>query len=303
MISSFLPVFAIAGFFATVGCAPLPQTNTQEAPAWRIATWNLEHLAEADGTGCRPRQEADYADLRRHAATLDADVIAFQEVESKAAAERVFDPAKYDIVISGRPQTARGGTCHGAAGQSIRHQDVGFAIRKGLRWTRNPDVSDLGLRNPDLRWGVDVTLEGRYPLRLLAVHLKSGCNSGRSETDPDCPILFSQLSVLERWVDSRGAGREPFAILGDWNRRLSSKGDQFFGTLDRPQLAWGDLSLTDPGTGATCDPRFQEFIDHIVVSPAVAGRVVAASFSEYKYPGTGARHPSDHCPVSVLVKR
>lgn len=36
----------------------------------KVASWNLEHLAERDGDGCSPRKEADYADLRRHAAAL-----------------------------------------------------------------------------------------------------------------------------------------------------------------------------------------------------------------------------------------
>lgn len=59
----------------------------------KIASWNMEHLAERDGEGCRPRTEADYADLRRHVEALEADVVAFQEVQNRAAAERVFDPA------------------------------------------------------------------------------------------------------------------------------------------------------------------------------------------------------------------
>ena len=42
----------------------------------RIATWNLEHLAEEEGAGCRERNEADYALLRRYAERLDADVVA-----------------------------------------------------------------------------------------------------------------------------------------------------------------------------------------------------------------------------------
>ena len=50
----------------------------------RIASWNLEHLAEADGTGCRPRTEADYAALRAYAARLDADVIVRRQADVTA---------------------------------------------------------------------------------------------------------------------------------------------------------------------------------------------------------------------------
>src|SRR5690606_26142656 len=121
----------------------------------------------------------------RHAAALGADVIAIQEVQNQAAAERVFDPAIYDVVMSSRPASTRSGACRGQPGQFIQNQAVGFAIRKGVSWRRNPDLSALGLGNPDLRWGVDITVTRGKPLRLLAVHLKAGCNSGRAPSDPD----------------------------------------------------------------------------------------------------------------------
>lgn len=50
-----------------------------------IATWNVEHLAEINGTGCRPRADQDYQDLRDHVSRLGADVIALQEVENEQA--------------------------------------------------------------------------------------------------------------------------------------------------------------------------------------------------------------------------
>jgi endonuclease/exonuclease/phosphatase family metal-dependent hydrolase len=132
------------------GCADERQADVSRrasAPL-KIVSWNLEHLAERNGQGCCPRTDVDYAELRRHADALAADVIALQEVESKVAAEQVFDPAGYDVVMSARPQSRRGGTCYGKPGQSIGHQAVGFAIRKGVSWTRNDDLSALTLGSP-----------------------------------------------------------------------------------------------------------------------------------------------------------
>lgn len=180
----------------------------------KVATWNIEHLAEKDGEGCRPRTEADYALLRRHADALNADVIAFQEVQSEAAARRVFDSAKYDIAFSSRPSSRAGGGCCGKPGLNIQNQSVGFAVRKGVAWRRNEDLSALALGNPNLRWGVDITVGRDRPLRLLAVHLKSGCNSGRAASDPDCPVLFGQALP---WKAGSTAGRGPA-------RRSSSRG-------------------------------------------------------------------------------
>ncbi|MCA1196505.1 endonuclease/exonuclease/phosphatase family protein [Sphingomonas sp. R647] len=282
----------------------MPQA-TEPAPAsapLKITSWNVEHLAERNGEGCRPRTDADYADLRRHADALAADVIALQEVESKAAAERVFDPARYDVVMSARPKGRRGGVCYGKPGQTIGHQAVGFAIRKGIRWTRNDDLSALALGNPDLRWGVDVTIGSRQPVRLLAVHLKSGCNSGRSQSDPDCPVLFDQLPVLERWIDGRAAAGETFLVLGDWNRRIAARGDVFYAEIDDNEPAGADLSIASEGQAAGCKARYREFIDHIVLGSKALTRMLPGSFEEYRYDQPEDRHPSDHCPVSIRIK-
>lgn len=266
----------------------------------RIATWNLEHLAERDGDGCRPRTEADFAELRRHAGSIGADVIAFQEVESEAAARRVFTPDAWEVVIEDRPTVGQGG-CRGRPGQTLRAQKVGFAIRRGLAFSRNADVRELGLGDDGLRWGVDVTIGGRAPVRLLSVHLKSGCNSGRAPSDRDCEVLFGQLRVLERWVDARAVEGLPFAVTGDWNRRLASRGDIFWAEIDDAEPANADLALAAGGQGATCKARYREFIDHIALDRRAAAAAVPGSFAEYTYGVTEARHPSDHCPVAVTL--
>lgn len=265
----------------------------------KVATWNLEHLAERDGEGCRPRTEFDYASLRRHAEALSADVIAIQEVQSKAAAERVFDPRLYDVVMSSRPASERGAECRGRPGLSIQNQAVGFAIRKGVPWIRNPDLAELGLGDPNLRWGVDVTVGRERPLRLLAIHLKSGCNSGRAPSDADCPILFNQLPVLEQWTDQRATDGEAFVVLGDWNRRMASRDDAFFAGLNDAEPASATLKLTAGDRPAGCKARYREFIDFIVAGTAAAQQMRPGSFEEYVYDEPEDEHPSDHCPISV----
>lgn len=267
----------------------------------KLASWNLEHLAEWDGVGCRPRTEADYAQLRDAATRLDADVIAIQEVESRAAAERVFSPDRYVVVMEDRPESGRGGGCRGLPGQSIRRQAVGYAIRKGLGFTRNDDLAALGLGNPGLRWGVDVTVHAQTPIRLLAVHLKAGCNSGRAPSDRDCDVLFEQLPVVEGWIDDRASEGAAFAVLGDFNRRLASRRDAFFAEIDDGQPAGADLTLASERRPATCKARYREFIDHIVIGSVAAERIMPDSFEEFTYGVPEDRHPADHCPVAIRV--
>lgn len=295
-----VPLLAAAALLAAcAGTASEPAPRADNG-ALRIVTWNLEHLATRDGEGCRPRTEADYAQLRRYATGLGADVVAFQEVESRQAAERVFTPDRWQVVIEARSDAPRGG-CYGLKGQTIRAQKVGFAIRKGLGFTRHADLRELGLDRAGLRWGVDVTIAGKRPLRLLAVHLKSGCNSGRAPTDKDCDVLFRQLPVLEQWIDARAGEPVPFAVLGDWNRRLASRNDAVWAEIDDAEPANADLSLVAGTRKATCKTKYREFIDHIALDRRASRQVVPGSFAEFTYGVPEDEHPSDHCPVSVSI--
>ena len=289
---------ALLSLTLLAGCLDMAQ---REQPGIRIATWNLEHLAERNGEGCRPRANADYEELRRHAAVMGADVVAFQEVESEGAARRVFTRDAWDVAIEDRT-TAPQGSCRGMPGQTLRAQKVGFAIRKGVAFRRNADLRDLGLGNDDLRTGVDVTIGGRTPLRLLSLHLKAGCNSGRARTDRDCDVLFGQLPVLERWIDARAAEPVPFAVLGDWNRRIASHGDVFWAEIDDAKPANADLTLAAGRRGAACKRKYSEFIDHIALDARAAAMAVPGSFAEYTYGLPEDAHPSDHCPVSVELE-
>ncbi len=106
----------------------------------KIAAWNIEHLAAADGEGCKPRTDADYAVLAAYAEALDADVIALQEVQSEAAARRVFPANEYDIVMNGQPYPPDQGTCGQNAAQSACPSAP--ASRSGGAWaTRSTQAS------------------------------------------------------------------------------------------------------------------------------------------------------------------
>lgn len=300
-----LRLFAPLALLFTFGsCAPRPASppsaTASASTPLRLATWNLEFLAEKDGVGCEPRASEDYRAMRRIADTLDADVIAFQEAETPAAAARVFDPARYVIVMEGRPGEPSG-TC-GARhpDQAFIRQAVGFAIRKGIAFDRNPDVTSLMLGNPQLRSGIDITLRpaGRASLRLLGVHLKSGCFAGSDARA--CPVLLQQIPAVEAWIDAAAEGPDRFAVLGDWNRQLAAPGDLFWAEIDDGQPANSALRLADAGASPGCDPRYDSFIDHIVLDKRAGAEM--RGFHEIRY-AKGQTHYSDHCPVMVTLTR
>lgn len=261
-----------------------------------LASWNMEHLAERNGTGCRPRTDADYAAMRAYAEALQADVIAFQEVESRAAAERVFDPARYTVVIEDRVGSGRNGACAGHPDRTLRAQRTGFAIRKALAFTRQPDLTDLQVGSADLRSGVDVVVRpaGAAPMRLLSVHLKAGCNAGnRNEA---CTAFFQQVPVLERWIDQRAAEPLRFAVLGDFNRRLALPDDAAWAEWDDGSPANADLADAAGDQPARCNPRYRDFIDHIVLDRRATAALV--QFEEATYAGDRL---SDHCAIRARL--
>lgn len=282
--------------FAGACTGSVNPSSTSVSPAIRLAAWNVEHLAEADGTGCRPRTAADYAALREYVASLDADVIAFQEVESRAAAERVFDPALYTVVIEDRVGTNQRGACRGRDGLTINAQRTGFAVRKDLPFERQPDFTAIQVGDPDLRSGVDLIVRprGGEPMRVLSVHLKSGCSSG--DRNEACPVLFQQVPAMERWIDERAAEGVRFAVMGDFNRRLTMPNDAVWAEWDDASPPNADLALASGDQSARCNPRYSDFIDFIVLD-----RRATADFRDFEEKTFAGDALSDHCAVSARL--
>jgi endonuclease/exonuclease/phosphatase family metal-dependent hydrolase len=295
----------------------------------RLATWNLEWLIApevldrlapfcrddppsgegrwipcdivAPGERSTRRTAADFAKLREYARKLDADVIALQEVDGPQAARLVFPD--YDFCFTRR----------------VHVQNVGFAIRPGVAF-RCADYSDLGLADSRLRWGADLTLfpGSRSELRVLAVHLKSGCHGERLTSERnDCGALAAQVPILERWIDARAREGVPFAVAGDFNRRFSSERRYARDRFGRPIAMWPEIDDGDPPeadlTDATrvrrdarCFPQDSHTaaIDHIVLSRSLAALVVPGSMRRVTYSTADARRfrLSDHCPVAVTLE-
>ena len=266
----------------------------------RIASWNLEHLNDTDGAGCVPRDSGNYDAIARQVAVLGADIVAFQEVENEAAARRVFPPAGWHVAMSSRPAMDPGRDCWDRPEARLGHLATGFAIRHGIAWRRNEDLTALGADDRFQRWGTDITLtaEGR-DLRLLSVHLRTGCwgakqdgDGGRAET---CATLRGQILRLKAWADARREEGTAFVILGDFNRRLAVPGDWAWRLLSPPSAR---LYLAASGLVTRCDPRFAELIDHLVVGGGAEAMLVPGSMRELPRHGP---HP-DHCALSAVLR-
>ena len=183
----------------------------------RIATWNLEHLNDTDDAGCVPRDEADYDAIADAVREIAPDVVAFQEVENMAAALRVFPATRWHVEVSMRPvPQATPRECWRMPGKYLHQQATGFAIRKEIVYQRHDDLESLGDPAPHNRWGTDISVAlGDRQLRLVSVHLKSGCWSAEQDLDESdaetCATLRDQFLELRSWADLAGRTRAPLS--------------------------------------------------------------------------------------------
>ncbi len=257
-----------------------------------MATWNLEWLTQRTAASgdlpadVKPKRAEDIDRLRHYAELLAADVVAFQEVDGAAMAARIFPPDRFAL--------------HLTADHVV--QRTGLAIRRGLEFHANPDLTALDLypgARYRLRSGADVTLSlPSGPVRLLAVHLKTGCREDAlyRSARPQCVTLAAQLGPLEDWIAARRAEGVPFVLLGDFNRWMDSR-DAF----------WSGMNTASPllrATDGKSSPCWGGggFIDHIIAGGAAATWMRPDSLRVLVFRETGQEWKerlSDHCPVSV----
>lgn len=290
VVTRFAPLLVLLALGVLGAAGPL------RAAELKLATWNLEWLTlrpagdPALPGNVRPKGPDALALLRRYAAALDADVVALQEVDGPEAAARVFPPERYTVVTTDDAVVQR----------------VGFAIRRGIAFERNPDLAALDVNPPGaerrLRGGADVTLllpGGR--LRLLAVHLKTGCQEEKLSRSSrrNCETLRLQLPALQGWIRLRREEGVPFVLVGDFNRSMEGR-DEVFAVLD----AAAPLLRATEGQSTPCWGG-NTFIDHILAGGAARGWMVPDSLRVLVYRETGPSARAllpDHCPVSVRFR-
>ena len=285
---------------ASLAAATLTFACPSTALELHVAAWNLEHLADSNAEGCVGREDADYSALAERIHALGADVVAFQEVENAAAGRRVFDEERWSAEVSTRPSTGSGPPCRGRPSARLGHLATGIAVRAGLEYTRNADFSAVAGGNRFLRWGTDVTvMRGGEDLRVLSVHLNSGCWGAEQDDNASsaatCATLREQMETLAEWIADRREEGTPFVIAGDFNRRLAVPGDWGWVLLSENNPG---LSLVTAGRISRCDARYPEYIDHVLFDADTGASMALGSFEEAE---RSTPHP-DHCAVSARFR-
>jgi endonuclease/exonuclease/phosphatase family metal-dependent hydrolase len=274
-----------------LACLTLPA----RAAELKIATWNLEWLTDrpegdhALPKDAHPKRPEDIATLAGYAKQLDADVIAIEEVDGREIAARIFPPDRYSIHMTDDHVVQR----------------VGLVVRRGLNYDVNPDDTALALPGPPaahLRSGADITLHlAGGALRVLAVHLKTGCQRDNLTTShrPQCKVLAEQLPPLQAWIAARKAEGAAFIVLGDFNRWMDDKDQLLAGLNEAAPLARATEGVSSPCWGG------ERFIDHILAGGTAAQWMEPATLSVQVFHETGDEWKdrlSDHCAVAVRFR-
>ena len=283
MSSRSLPLLALLlGVAGTVAASPAEL---------KIATWNLEWFMTPETLrALTPACLA--ADAPRDGARRAVPCDVAHELSRGLTGPR---DAQYDFCFSGR----------------VTVQNNGFAIRHGLPFSCGPELEEISLHD-DVRRGVELRLFPGTPreLRLLSVHLKSGC--ARDPLDsarPSCVQLRAQVPSLEHWIDAQASAHIPFALLGDFNRDLRREpaGVSLWGDIDDSDPQEADLVNTAEGQAfQNCSPgqTFSGYIDYILLGQRMARGLVPNSFGREVFRPKEAlrRKLSDHCPVFIRIR-
>lgn len=271
--------------------------------ALRVATWNVEHLASPIDSGCRPRSEDELAAMQAYVRGLDADIVALQEVASLEALALIFPTDEWQLFLSDRPDS-ESYECRDN-GQPSTQQKLAFAVANDIDVLEEVDFDELGLDNPGLRHGMELTVSTSLgELELLNVHLKSGCfvdDFSRADSDA-CQTFARQAPILDAWIEEKEASSQPFLVLGDFNHRLSAPYNQLTRMIGDNSDGSASTLVNKTEDLIGCHPWYPAPIDHILVGnmqdPALITSAMAHRFEDMNPDAM----LSDHCAVSLTME-
>lgn len=269
----------------------------------KISTWNMEWLDIKGNKRFKPslRSNADFHKLSEYFSIIDTPVLAFQEVASQSAIQRVVGD-DYNVYLSDRSM---------ANYAQLQFDDInqytGFAVKKGISVADPDDFSLLAAnRNDKLRFATYIVVNDwlSQPVHLLSIHLKARC-SGQYQSNRNCQTLKQQGKALNHWIQARERQNQAYIISGDYNHNLAYPNDWLWHDISQHSQA----RLATRYVEARCLVRnrnkpnrthqFRSLIDHIVISEHL---LIDQAYQErFKTEDVLNYQLSDHCPLSINI--
>ncbi len=275
-----------------------PESDRAVGDQLTLATFNIENLFDGiddaytndESTPEKPR--AALKSLAATIASLDADVLALQEVENRGYLQRFANvflaDQGYQYVVL-------------VEGNDSRGIDVALLSRFPLgpvtshAYQRfDPDVGGQATDRfqRDLLC-VEVRPPGSDSFEVWVVHLKSKGGNGASD-----PIRLAEAQTIRQLVDRRISAdpQASLAICGDFNDEIGSPSLRaILGQGDRRMASLFD-SVPESDRVTFNQEPYRSMIDFILCSPAMARRYVPGSYRIQQ--GSAETNGSDHNPVS-----
>jgi endonuclease/exonuclease/phosphatase family metal-dependent hydrolase len=200
---------------ACIWDAPAIEEPLAASGSLRVASWNAEWVGEETTAEEWRTKQAVFAEL-------DADVVALQEIQDRAAAEKLAGP-DYAIAIAE------------LAGED---QELAIAVRRPLKFKDNRLIFPEAKHEfafPGGRDALWITLENPAggSIEVVSVHFKSR-RGGRKTTDPQREEAAAKLA---EWVKTQG---NPVIIAGDFNDTPDDRSVNILETGDPKTAAGAD---------------------------------------------------------------
>ncbi len=268
---------------------------------FKIATYNILNLFDTDDDPYRndntmsPKSRAELENVAKVLRELDADVVAFQEVENRGYLQRFLDvfvpELHYKNIVHFEGNNVRGiDVCLASripVGPVTSHRHVGFSGPNGKVRHFERDVLAVTLQP-----------EGAKPFEVWVVHLKS--NFGGREYAED--IRVAEATQLRKMLDTRlkDDPRAAIILCGDFNDTWDSRTLQtIVGEGKNAMSAFFD-ELSEPQRITYNRGQHRSMIDFLLATPAMAKRFEKGSYAIR--PGTVENSGSDHNPVHATFK-
>ncbi|MBN1476797.1 endonuclease/exonuclease/phosphatase family protein [Candidatus Sumerlaeota bacterium] len=299
-----IPALALACAGAPLD-PPTPSASA-DAPAFTVATWNMQHFVDEYDNPYYPRDtdeefeksEAQLEAIAEALRALNADVVAFEEVEGTALLRAFVEERLPDM----------GYEHFASAPDDGWHQNVAVMSRLPLGPLTSMgnvvtefvgyDEEPTDLIN-DRLMAIEVYPTPDHTFLLVAVHLKAG---GR---DRDRAWRTGQIAFLRGWLDMQRIARPDLniCILGDFNCTPDSEEMGMWLRPESGEIYRSVLPEVDtPPTHPSWEPR--RTIDNILVNGAMAPELIEGSGSVFSSLGPldGEHRCSDHLPVSAAFR-
>jgi len=261
-----------------------------------IATFNTlnffdeydDPYASDESTPAKPKEELQA--LASTIRTIDADVVALEEVENRGYLERfvnaMLGDMGYDNIVLFEGNDRRGIDC-----AVLSRLPVGpVTSHRHLRFNENGEDPEgpLYFRRDLLQ--VQIRPPKCPPFYMFVVHLKSKRDGGRTET-----YRLAETREARRILDELLSKDKDvrFVICGDFNDTFDSK--PLKALRGEGETALRDFLADVPKDAVTYNKAPRSMIDFILASPAMGGCYVAKSYRIV--PGTIETVGSDHNPV------